>query len=74
MRAWARNLDANQKTITEKWGDFHYRTCRVFLWGGAAAFETGRLQSYTVVAERLKAEGPRPGRVRRAAQFAASLR
>ena len=74
MRAWARKLDANAQTIREKWGDFHYRTWRVFLWGGAAAFETGRLQSYTLVAERLEQKGPRPGRLRRAAQFTASLR
>ena len=74
MREWARSLERNRCEITRRWGEYYYRTWRVFLWGGAAAFETGRLQSYTLVAERLESEGPRPGRLRRAAHFAASLR
>jgi cyclopropane-fatty-acyl-phospholipid synthase len=74
MREWARNLESNREKIRRCWGDYYYRTWRVFLWGGTAAFETGRLQSYTLVAQRLESKGPRPGRLRRAAHFAASLR
>ena len=74
MREWARRFDGNADMIRRQWGEYHYRTWRVFLWGGAAAFETGRLQSYTVVAERREYEGPRPGRLQRVAHLAASLR
>ncbi len=43
--------------------------------GGGSLYKTAQLVGGgTVVAERLKDEGPRPGRVRRAAQLAASLR
>ena len=74
MRAWGERLDDNATQIKNRWGEHHYRTWRAFLWGGAAAFETGRLQSYTVVARKRKDKGPRPGSLRRAAQIAASLR
>lgn len=74
MRKWALNLEASADTIRRQWGEYYYRAWRVFLWGGAAAFETGRLQSYTVVAKRRKDQGPRPGSLRRAAHFAASYR
>ncbi len=74
MRAWALRLDANHDEIARRWGEHAYRSFRVFLWGGAQGFHTNRLQAYTLVAERHKSEGPRPGRLRRAAHFAASLR
>lgn len=74
MREWAIRLDANRTLVRQKWGEYHYRTWRVFLWGGYAAFQSGRLQSYTVVAERRDDEGPRPGRLKRVGQFAASFR
>jgi cyclopropane-fatty-acyl-phospholipid synthase len=74
MRRWALNLEDNAEKITKEWGEYHYRTWRIFLWGGVAAFKTGRLQCYTVIAERLRDQGPRPGALRRATQFAASLR
>ena len=74
MRAWALNLDDNRDEVRRRWGEYHYRTWRVFLWGGAAAFDSERLQSYTLVAHRREDEGPRPGHIRRVGQFAASLR
>jgi cyclopropane-fatty-acyl-phospholipid synthase len=74
MRAWALRLDSNHVKIAERWGEYVYRTFRVFLWGGTQGFHTDRLQAYTLVAERRADEGPRPGRLQRAAQFATSLR
>jgi cyclopropane-fatty-acyl-phospholipid synthase len=74
MRAWALRLDHNHELIARRWGEYAYRTFRVFLWGGAQGFHTNRLQAYTLVAERHADKGPRPGRLKRVAQFAASLR
>jgi cyclopropane-fatty-acyl-phospholipid synthase len=74
MRAWALKFDDNREAVCSRWGEYVYRSFRVFLWGGAQGFHTNRLQAYTLVAERHEKEGPRPGRLKRAAQFAASLR
>jgi cyclopropane-fatty-acyl-phospholipid synthase len=74
MRAWALRFDAQHELIAQRWGETQYRAFRVFLWGGTQGFHTNRLQAYTLVAERHKNKGPRPGRLRRTAQFAASLR
>lgn len=74
MRAWALRFDDNEDDIVKRWGKYSYRTFRVFLWGGAHAFHTDRLQAYTLVAERRRDPGPRPGRLRRTGQFLASLR
>jgi cyclopropane-fatty-acyl-phospholipid synthase len=74
MREWAVRLDDSRTVVRQRWGEYHYRVWRVFLWGGYAAFKSGRLQSYTVVAERRDDQGPRPGRIKRVGQFAASFR
>jgi cyclopropane-fatty-acyl-phospholipid synthase len=74
MRRWALRLDGANGDVRRNWGEYHYRAWRVFLWGGAAAFKSGRLQSYTVVAKRREDEGPRPGRIKRVGQFAAGFR
>ena len=75
MRAWALRLEANHDLIARRWGEYVYRTFRVFLWGGVEGFNSNRLQAYTLVAERRKDDpGPRPGRLRRTGQFLASLR
>lgn len=74
MRLWALRLDQNHDYIAAHWGESVYRSFRVFLWGGVAGFQTDRLQAYTLVARRGKHPGPRPGRLKRAAHFAASLR
>lgn len=74
MRAWALRLDDSHDEIADRWGEYVYRTFRVFLWGGVQGFHTNRLQAYTLVAERREDEGPRPGRLRRLGDFAASLR
>lgn len=74
IREWARRLDAAQDDVERRWGRDVYRAWRVFLWGGAHAFMTNRLQAYHVVAERTSDTGPRPAVLRRSGRFLASLR
>jgi cyclopropane-fatty-acyl-phospholipid synthase len=74
MRLWALRLERNHNYIAARWGETVYRSFRVFLWGGVAGFQTDRLQAYTLVARRGQHKGPRPGRLKRTAHFAASLR
>ncbi len=74
MRAWAFRLEEKHDEIAQRWGEYVYRMFHVFLWGGVQGFNSNRLQAYTLVAERRNDKGPRPGRLRRAAHFAASLR
>lgn len=74
MTAWALRLEVAEDMIAERWGQYVYRAFHVFLWGGAQGFRSNRLQAYTLVAERTKDKGPRPGRLRRAGHFVASLR
>jgi cyclopropane-fatty-acyl-phospholipid synthase len=45
-REWARRLDEARDEIVRRWGDQLYRRYRVFLWGSAAAFDTGLVQAY----------------------------
>lgn len=70
---WAERFDAARGEIVERWGEDVYRAFRVFLWGGAHAFKTNRLQAYHVVSERRSDPGPRPGIARRVAGFIGSL-
>jgi cyclopropane-fatty-acyl-phospholipid synthase len=65
MQAWAERFDARGHMIVGRWGERAYRAFRLFLWGGADGFACGRLQAYTLVAERLAQPGPRPGSLRR---------
>ncbi len=71
---WAERLENARPQIIRRWGEEVYRTFRVFLWGGAHAFRTNRLQAYHLVAERRLDRGPRPGLGRRLVGFVASLR
>jgi cyclopropane-fatty-acyl-phospholipid synthase len=43
---WARRLDDARDEIVRRWGEQLYRRYRVFLWGSAAAFDTGLVQAY----------------------------
>jgi cyclopropane-fatty-acyl-phospholipid synthase len=74
IKGWAENLDAAHDKIAAQWGEELYRSFRIFLWGGAHAFRTNRLQAYHLVAERRADPGPRPGLARRLGGFLASLR
>ncbi|WP_199434102.1 class I SAM-dependent methyltransferase [Qaidamihabitans albus] len=71
---WAQRLEQHRERIIQRWGEKTYRAFRVFLWGGAHAFHTNRLQAYHLVAQRRPDEGPRPGLARRVGGFLASLR
>jgi cyclopropane-fatty-acyl-phospholipid synthase len=76
MRKWAEKLDRPHRArhVIRNWGEHTYRGYRLFLWGGTHAFASDRLQAYSVVAQRGPEPGPRPGTLRRAASFVASLR
>jgi cyclopropane-fatty-acyl-phospholipid synthase len=43
---WARRLDAASPEIVNRFGESLYRRFRLFLWGSAAAFESGLVQAY----------------------------
>ena len=43
---WAERLDAARAEICARWGEPLYRRFRLFLWGSAAAFDTGLVQAY----------------------------
>jgi cyclopropane-fatty-acyl-phospholipid synthase len=72
MQAWAERFDAGRQEIVDRWGERAHRAFRLFLWGGADGFASGRLQAYTLVAERLAQPGPRPGGLRRLGHFLAA--
>ncbi|KAL4925512.1 S-adenosyl-L-methionine-dependent methyltransferase [Aspergillus undulatus] len=74
MFEWARRLDEARDEIIAGWGEETYRVFRIFLWGGAHAFETNSLQAYHIVAERTPEKGPRPGTLKRIVQFLGKLR
>ena len=44
--AWAKRLDAAREEVTRRWGEPLYRRFRLFLWGSAAGFATGKVQAY----------------------------
>jgi cyclopropane-fatty-acyl-phospholipid synthase len=72
MLHWAMRFDAARREIIDRWSEETYRAFRVFLWGGMHGFRTGRLQAYSLVAERRADPGPRPGDLRRFGHFLAS--
>jgi cyclopropane-fatty-acyl-phospholipid synthase len=74
IQGWAQRLDAARDKIIAGWGEQTYRAFRLFLWGGAHAFRTNRLQAYHLVAQRRADRGPRLGLTRRLAQVVGSLR
>jgi cyclopropane-fatty-acyl-phospholipid synthase len=73
IRHWAGRFEIAREEIIERWGERTYRIFRVYLWGGAHAFRTNRLQAYHFVTERRADSGPRPGKLRRAASLVSSL-
>jgi cyclopropane-fatty-acyl-phospholipid synthase len=74
MRGWADQLERQHDYVAANWGESAYREFRVFLWGGAHGFKSGRLQAYTLVAERPNDAGRRTSLLRRAAHVAALVR
>jgi cyclopropane-fatty-acyl-phospholipid synthase len=73
MLGWAERFDAAREKIVERWGEPVYRAFRIYLWGGAHAFHTDRLQAYHLVARRRDEPGPRPGLLRRTRNFLRGL-
>ena len=74
MRHWAERFDANKDFIIAKWGLATYRMWRLYLWTGSYGFHVDALQAYHVVAEKRRDAGPRPGLLRRTAQFIRSFK
>ena len=74
MKHWARRLEKHKEDIIAGWGAETYRMFRLYLWGGAHAFETNTLQAYHLVAEKTSSPGLRPSLYRRLMYFLGSLR
>lgn len=51
-KAWAENLERARGEVIRRWGEWLYRTFRLYLWGSAHAFLSDRLQAYRLVLER----------------------
>jgi cyclopropane-fatty-acyl-phospholipid synthase len=46
---WAKNFDSHKDVIIERFGDFHYRRFRLYLWGAAYEFLSRSLDCYRMV-------------------------
>ncbi|WP_280446854.1 class I SAM-dependent methyltransferase [Nocardia brasiliensis] len=73
MLHWAQRFDEARGEIISRWGEAVYRTFRLYLWAGAHAFRTDRLQAYHLTVQKRSDPGPRPGGLRRAASAAIAL-
>jgi cyclopropane-fatty-acyl-phospholipid synthase len=46
---WAENLERRREEVEARFGSYHFRRFRLFLWGSSHAFENGLLQCYRLV-------------------------
>jgi cyclopropane-fatty-acyl-phospholipid synthase len=46
---WARNFESRKGFVIERFGDFHYRRFRLYLWGAAYEFLSRSLDCYRMV-------------------------
>jgi cyclopropane-fatty-acyl-phospholipid synthase len=46
---WARNYESRKDFVIERFGDFHYRRFRLYLWGAAYEFLSRSLDCYRMV-------------------------
>jgi cyclopropane-fatty-acyl-phospholipid synthase len=46
---WAKNFDANKNYVVQKFGDFHFRRFRLYLWGSTYEFLSRSLDCYRMV-------------------------
>jgi cyclopropane-fatty-acyl-phospholipid synthase len=46
---WARNFDSHKEFVVKKFGDFHFRRFRLYLWGSSHEFLTRSLDCYRMV-------------------------
>ena len=49
FQQWARNFDSNRDFVVERFGDFHYRRFRLYLWGAAYEFLSRSLDCYRMI-------------------------
>ncbi len=52
---WARNFESHKDFVIERFGDFHYRRFRLYLWGAAYEFLSRSLDCYRMVIRNSKA-------------------
>jgi cyclopropane-fatty-acyl-phospholipid synthase len=52
FRQWARNFEANREAVVARFGEFHYRRFRLYLWGAAYEFLSRSLDCYRMVIHR----------------------
>lgn len=45
-KMWGERLDAAREEVVGRWGEPLYRKFRLFLWGSAAGFATGKILAY----------------------------
>lgn len=69
MKHWAERFDASRDQIIRQHNERVWRAFRLYLWGGAHAFEADILQAYHLVAIRGASPGPRPGLITRTMDF-----
>jgi len=46
---WARNFEGNKDQVVERFGDFHYRRFRLYLWGSAYEFPSRSVGCYRMI-------------------------
>ncbi|HEY4943279.1 MAG TPA: class I SAM-dependent methyltransferase [Rhizomicrobium sp.] len=46
---WAKNFDAHKEAVVKKFGDFHFRRFRLYLWGSSYEFLSRSLDCYRLV-------------------------
>lgn len=46
---WAKNFDAHKEAVVAKFGDFHFRRFRLYLWGSSYEFLSRSLDCYRLV-------------------------
>jgi cyclopropane-fatty-acyl-phospholipid synthase len=49
FQQWARNFDNNRAFVVDRFGEFHYRRFRLYLWGAAYEFLSRSLDCYRMV-------------------------
>jgi cyclopropane-fatty-acyl-phospholipid synthase len=52
FRQWARNFEANREAVVARFGEFHYRRFRLYLWGAAYEFLSRSLDCYRMIIHR----------------------
>lgn len=72
LQGWAERWDEARDRVIARFGEATFRVFRLYLWGGAHAYEIGSLQAYRVVARRLPRPGLRPSAMQRTVDYVRS--